>query len=147
MVPLSPLDCFGVSLCSHTQMLQFILFLCVILSVSSCSPRHVWFADIGYNGGSMAPLLNAWAAGNVCGRRHHWANRLFSPALSLFTCYCSQLPCSKEEKGMIYVCSDNNKCLGCSGARALPYPVELAEAQSHWLCSNFHLWRHILIDR
>lgn len=36
---------------------------------------------------------------------------------------------------MIYVCSDNNKCLGCSGANALLYPVESAKAQRRCLYS------------
>lgn len=42
---------------------------------------------------------------------------------------------------MIYVCSDNNKCLGCSGANVLLYPVESAEAQRRGLHGAVCLWK------
>lgn len=60
----------------------------------------------------------------------HSSSTVMSVYLPLF----SQLLCT-EEKGVIYVPSDNNKCLGCSGANAPLYSV--CEAQSH-------LWKSFL---
>lgn len=65
----------------------------------------------------------------TCGSGQRWANWLFFQGHLCLPAIVLQLQRGDEEKGVIYVCSDNNKCFGCGGADTLLCPVESSETQ------------------